>query len=84
MDFIDKYADIKLEERDALIANLSEKKGTVMIREYLLEKGMEKGMEKAQVNFATKLIHEGFDETTIVRLTDLSLDQVRQLIRKHK
>jgi hypothetical protein len=46
VDFIDIYAEIRKDEREALYKNLSEKEDTAMPAKYIRNKGMEAGIQQ--------------------------------------
>jgi len=49
VDFIDVYANVRQEERDEILSSLEERKETVMLAEYIKDKGRKEGMREAVV-----------------------------------
>jgi len=58
-------------------------KGREQGREQGLEQGLEKGREKEKINFAERLLSEGYDLLHITKLTQLPLDTVIAVMKKH-
>ena len=58
---------------------IGEEKGMKKGIEIGEEKGIEKGMEKVKIEFAIKMINEGFSVEDIVKITGLSLEFIKKL-----
>jgi len=46
VDFIDIYAEVLEEEREHIVSELTEQKETVMLAQYIKDKGIQEGIEK--------------------------------------
>jgi hypothetical protein len=57
IDFIDVYADVRQEERDDILRALEERKETVMLAEYIKDKGRKEG----KLEMAHEAVLEGLD-----------------------
>ncbi len=50
MHFIDTYSEIKEEEREELFNNIIKKKETVMLAQYIIDKGKKEGEKEGEKN----------------------------------
>ncbi len=61
VDFIDIYADIRQEERDEILTSLEERKETIMLAEYIKDKGRKEGIPKGKLEMAHEAVLEVLD-----------------------
>ena len=47
------------------------------------KKGIKKGIEKNQVEIVLNMLGEGLDEAPISRFTNIDIERVREIIKKH-
>ena len=71
VDFIDTYAEVDEKEREDLYREISEKKETTMLAQYIKDKGIQQGIQKG--------IQQGHTALLIKQLTkkfNISADQI--------
>ncbi|CAN2042551.1 hypothetical protein GMMP15_850027 [Candidatus Magnetomoraceae bacterium gMMP-15] len=89
IDFIDVYAKIGINERKTLCQQFEEHEETVMLAQYIREKGFRQGMEKGverglkrgkieeKESVARKMIKMGFSIEQIVKITGLNSEEIK-------
>ena len=60
VDFIDVYADVRHEERDDVLRALEERKETVMLAEYIKDKGRKEGREEGMRQAVVAVLNTKF------------------------
>ncbi len=60
VDFIDIYAEVLEEEREDIVSKLTEQKETVMLAQYIKDKGIQEGIPLGETNLLCTLIAEKY------------------------
>ena len=91
-DFIDVYSEISDQEQQQLYETIIQHKDTVMLAQYIKEKGrqegrqegMQKGMQKGRQETVITLVRnagkKGLSEDMIAQIVDLDIGLVRQIL----
>jgi len=70
VDFIDIYAEVLKEEREAIVNKLTEHKETVMLAQYIKDKGVQEGIQKG--------IQKGIPQGVLLGETNLLCTQIAE------
>lgn len=88
LDFIDVYAEIQEDERDALYKQLVQEENTVMLAQYIKDKGRQEGMQQGMLMGIEDLMDVKFGENgmrlvpIIGKIKDIErLREIRQIIK---
>ena len=83
-DFIDVYSEISDQEQQQLYETIIQHKDTVMLAQYIKEKGrqegMQKGMQKTVITLVRNAGKKGLSEDMIAQIVDLDIGLVRQIL----
>src|SRR5690606_8236030 len=74
---IAEYSKMDKKEKEMYDLSLKKKWDEKVILDQVREEGLAEGIEKQERKFITNLIKKGHDDTTIVSLTESSLELVR-------
>ncbi len=82
--FIDVYANVHQEERKRIYRELKETEETLMLYEYIKDKGFQQGLQQGEINLLATIIADKFNvryENLTPRIKNLSRESLSELIK---
>ena len=83
LDFIDVYAGIQAEEREALYRDLAEKEETAMLAQYIKNKGFDEGIQKGIQQGILQGLLEGITVLVEIKFGDRGMKLLSEIANIH-